>query len=68
MKFFGEYLGVELNDRGEDDKHQIVTLLIEDDGNWNGSNISFSEDYIDDLIMQLKNAKEYIKKKRKGKI
>ena len=61
MEFKGECKGVRLVKRNENDPHICVQILTEDDGDWfTNDNQSFSSYWIDDLIEQLNNAKQFI--------
>ena len=59
-QFLGNHIGVRLTDRGPKDRHQQVTILIEDDGNWIKETI-FSNFWLDEAIEQLNEAKRYFK-------
>ena len=59
-EFLGNCIGVRLKDRGKDDKHQLIVLLIEDDENWY-EKVQFSSFWLDEAIAILKKAKKYLK-------
>jgi hypothetical protein len=59
--FRGKCCGVKLRQRYSDDKHIIVSLQIEDDGNWIDQDYSISSHWLDELIRQLGAAKSYFK-------
>jgi len=59
MRFLGKCFGVEIKKREEFDP--LISILIEDDDFWH-EEISFDSGWIDDLILQLQLAKEYLKK------
>lgn len=61
IEFKGNCKGVKLTKRGENDPHIMVSILVEDDGNWFvDEKNKFSSYWIDDLIEQLNNAKSFI--------
>lgn len=61
----GQSFGIRFVPRGEKDPHICIQLLGEDDEHWFKVGESFSSFWIDDLIMQLKQAKLYLKTQRK---
>lgn len=54
--------GVRFRKRGPDDKHIIIQLLGEDDGNWFAIGNGFSNFWLDDLIGVLQDAKILIER------
>lgn len=60
MEFKGKLKGVRLQRRAPNDKHLCVQLLTEDDGVWHDSGQAFSAFWMDDLIEQLKQARNYL--------
>ena len=52
----GKCLGVRFDDRGQDDFHTMITILVEDDGHWS-PNMRVSSYWIDDFISVLQAAK-----------
>jgi hypothetical protein len=60
-EFKGNCKGVRLVPRGEKDSHICIQILTEDDDTWFPSPDAFSSYWIDDLIQQLKEARNYMK-------
>jgi hypothetical protein len=58
-EFKGDCMGVRVKERGENDSHLQVTLLVEDDENWFEKQ-TFDSYWIDELIEQLECAKHYL--------
>lgn len=58
-QFLGSCIGVRLKDRGKDDPHQLVTVLVEDDENWHDK-MTVSSFWLDEAIAQLQAAKQYL--------
>jgi hypothetical protein len=57
----GHCHGVNLVHRGESDDHALVQIFTEDDGTWS-QQMSFSNYWLDDLILVLQAAQTKIKR------
>ena len=72
LKYYTEYLttgqlnirgrlfGARLENRGANDTHICLRLMMEDDGYWHETNVSCSSFWIDDLIDTLQRAKWHL--------
>lgn len=49
--------GIRFDKRGENDRHVVLRLLGEDDGNWFDRDVYFSSFWLDELIRVLEQAK-----------
>ena len=58
-QFAGECIGVSLTNRGANDSHKIVSLFIEDDGNWHPK-AAFSQHWLAEAIRVLQEAQAAI--------
>lgn len=58
--FAGDCAGVDLEARGDKDRHIMFTVCVEDDDQWLRK-VSLSSAWIDDLIEQLEEARKLIK-------
>ena len=52
-EFRGECRGVQLTQRGRNDKHVMFKFLTEDDGNWFVSGQECSSHWMKDLMLQM---------------
>ncbi len=67
MEFKGRCIGVRLTPRlcteeryfNQPDTHIIVTLLVEDDGNWFDKDYSVSSGWLEEMIQMLTAAKAF---------
>ena len=64
QKFLGKCMGVELSQRGMNDPHILVNILMEDDENW-FKKASFSSSWLDEMIQQLQAAKAFCETQEK---
>jgi hypothetical protein len=65
-KFLGESVGVRIDPRGDGkkDRHLMVTIMAEDDGNWHDKD-SMSSFWLDETIEVLQEARRWLKKNAK---
>lgn len=60
MDILGKCFGVRIEHR-TDAPNDLVTLLVEDDGNWHVKEMAFDAGWLDDLISVLQAAKQTAK-------
>jgi hypothetical protein len=57
-KFHGQCVGLDLEPRGANDQHIIITLYVEDDGNWHRK-FSVSSSWLPEFIHILQEAQKW---------
>jgi hypothetical protein len=60
--FLGTCIGIGLAERGPNDPHVIVQILVEDDDNWFTSEYAWSSFWLPDLQIQLDECKSWIER------
>jgi hypothetical protein len=60
--FYGKCHAIALDHRGLEDKHVVMQILSEDDGNWFIGKRDFSSYWCDELISLLHEAKDWMNK------
>lgn len=58
----GVVIGVDLVQRGPNDKHVCIQIMTEDDGYWRASDVKLSSSWIDHLLDVLHQAKGELEK------
>lgn len=61
----GACFGMRIERRGEDDRHAIVRVLVEDDEFWHDTDTDFDSAWIDDLILVLQETRRTLKRQYK---